>query len=121
MIQTTRANTKKAPAGQGEGKTETPLNEGTTMNTVLNRIARRILRLPSTLALNVEVGHNIRAAAGEKGFTRSTLQTATGETWLNTQRAWFGIRPLAKTVIMAHVAMRVDSRRIWPATPKSWA
>jgi hypothetical protein len=114
---------KNAPkAGQGyEGAIETHYYEGTIPMTVLIRTARRILRLPAALALNAKVGHNLRGTAAEKGFTRATLQAATGETWLNTQRAWFGIEPLAQTVIMAHLAMRVDVGRILPTTPKSWA
>jgi len=114
---------KNAPkAGQGyEGAIETHYYEGTIDMTLLNRTIRRILRLPAALSLSVKVGQNIRATAAEKGFTRSGLQVTTGETWLNTQRAWFGIRPLAHTVVMAHLAMRVDARQIWPATAKSWA
>jgi hypothetical protein len=104
-----------------EGATETPYYEGTIPMTLITRTVRRTLRLPATIAINAKVGQNMRAAAGMQGFTRSTLQTATGETWLNTQRAWFGIEPLAQTIIRAHLAMQVDVRRILPATPKSWA
>ena len=89
--------------------------------TLVTRTARRILRLPSVLALDARVGHNIRATAAETGFSRATLQAAMGETWLNTQRAWFGVQPLAQTVLMAPLVMGVECRRILPATPKSWA
>ena len=114
---------KNAPeAWQGnEGATEIHYYEGTIPMTVMKRTVSRILRLLVTVALTVKVGHNIRTAAREKGFTRSTLQAATGETWLNTQRAWFGVSPLARTVLMTQLAMRVDARQIWPATPKGWA
>jgi hypothetical protein len=116
-------NRKKAPeAGQGnEGETETHYYEGTIPMTVLSRTVRRIIRFPSVALLNAKLGHNIRAVAAEMGFSRATLQAAMGETWLHTQRAWFGVQPLAQTVLMTSLVMGVDSRRILPATPKSWA
>lgn len=109
-------------AGQGnEGATETHLNEGTIMNNVAARLIRRTLRLPAVFRFNLEVGRRLRVAAAEKGFTRTTLQAATGDTWTNTQRAWFGLHPMTHTVLRAQVAMRADAASIWPATSTSWA
>ena len=89
--------------------------------TVLTHIARRTFRLPAMVRLNLTLGRNVRSVATEKGFTRATLQAATGDTWMNTQRAWLGIKPMAHTVLQAQVAMRADVASIWPTTPASWA
>jgi len=115
--------TKKAlEAGQGnEGATETHLNEGTIMNNVAARLIQRTIGLPATFRLNLEVGRRLRVAATEGGFTRASLQAATGDTWSNTQRAWFGLHPMAHTILRAQVAMRADAASIWPTTSMSWA
>jgi hypothetical protein len=117
-----RTDEKALEAGQGnEGTTETHYYEGTIPMTLLNRTARRTLRLPAAFRLNLEVGRRLRVAAAEKGFTRTTLQAATGDTWTNTQRAWFGLHPMTHTVLRAQVAMRADAASIWPTIPASWA
>jgi len=115
--------TKKAlETGQGnEGATETHLNEGTIMNNVAARLIQRTIGLPATFRLNLEVGRRLRVAATEGGFTRASLQAATGDTWSNTQRAWFGLHPMAHTILRAQVAMRADAASIWPTTSTSWA
>lgn len=112
---------KKTPAGQGEGKTETHLNEGTIMTKVAAHPLHRTLRPLAAIRPNIEIGRRLRVAAVEKGFTRASLQAATGDTWLNTQRAWLGLNPMAHTVLMAQVAMRVDAASIWPTTRTSWS
>lgn len=112
---------KKTPAGQGEGKTETHLNEGTIMNKVAAQPLHRTLRLLAAFRLNLEIGRRLRVAAAEEGFTRATLQAATGDTWMNTQRAWLGLKPMVHTVLRAQIAMRADAASIWPTTSTSWA
>ena len=109
---------KKAPdAGQGnEGTTETPDYEGTIPMTVLNRLARRTLQLPAVIRLNVALGRNLRVAASDRGFTRATLQAVTGDTWINTQRAWFGLKPMVNTVLMAQLALGSGAASIWPSS-----
>lgn len=120
---TKNSNHEKAPdAGQGnEGTTETPYYEGTIPMTVLNRLASRTFQLPDAIRLNVALGRNLRAAASDQGFTRATLQATTGDTWINTQRAWFGLKPMAHSVLMAQVAVRANAASIWPASTTSWA
>lgn len=106
---------KKTLALAGEGKTETHLNEGTIVNNVAARLIRRILGMPATFRLNLEVGRRLRVAATEGGFTRATLQAATGDTWMNTQRAWFGLKPMVNTILMAQLAIGAGAASIWPS------
>ncbi len=106
---------EKTPAGQGEGKTENPQNKGPIVNTVTADIARRILNLKSKVALDRIVGQNLRTAAMSSGVSRTALQSMTGDSWIHTQRAWFGVSPLSGTVLAAQVALGADTRTIWPA------
>lgn len=109
-------NKETLEAGQGnEGATETPYYEGTILMTVLNRFTSRTLQFPATIRLHVALGRNLRAAASDQGFTRATLQATTGDTWINTQRAWFGVRPMVSTVLMAQVAIGSGAASIWPS------
>ena len=116
---TKNSNHEKAPdAGQGnEGTTETPYYEGTIPMTVLNRLASRTLQFPAAIRLNMTLGRNLRAAASDQGFTRATLQATTGDTWINTQRAWLGLRPMVNTVLMAQLAIGSGAASIWPSSP----
>lgn len=115
---TKNSNDEKAPdAGQGnEGTTETHYYEGTIPMTVLNRLARRTLQLPAAIRLNVALGRNLRAAASDQGFTRATLKATTGDTWINTQRAWLGLKPMVNTVLMAQFAIGSSAASIWPTS-----
>jgi hypothetical protein len=118
-VLTKNSNHEKAPdAGQGnEGTTETPHYEGTIPMTVLNRLASRTLQFPAAIRLNMTLGRNLRAAASDQGFTRATLQATTGDTWINTQRAWLGLRPMVNTVLMAQLAIGSGAASIWPSSP----